>query len=109
VTKDGTGRCGAPIQDPHPAWCDTEQCTVESDHPYGLHTSDANTVGPDKSVRTRIEFRLTQLPGGVRPPLATIEIRDDQPGSTETYPLTPAQVRRLHVVTRELLAAIATS
>jgi hypothetical protein len=109
VVKDGTGRLSAPIQDPHPAWCDTEQCTVESFHPYGLHTSDANTVGPDKSVSTRIELRLTQVPGDIRPPLATVEIRDDRPGSMETYPLTPAQVRRLHAVTRELLAALATS
>jgi hypothetical protein len=109
VTKDGTGRPSAPIQDPHPLWCDTEQCTVESFHPYGWHTSDANTVGPDKSVCTRIELRLTQLPGGIRPPLATIEIGDDQPGSMETYPLTPAQVRRLHAITCELLAALAKS
>jgi hypothetical protein len=116
MSEDDTGRPNAPTRtphpskDPHPSWCEPDECTIEPFHPYGYHGSYMHTVKPDNNVRTIIYLCAIQVPGRVHPPMAMLEISDERRDGegTETYPLTPAQVRRLHEITGELLTALAT-
>jgi hypothetical protein len=99
----------ADLADPagHPAWCRPAHCTIEDLHPYGSHRSFAYAIEPDKSVHTRVYLQVTQMPGGVQPPLAVIEIGDTD-DNENAFPLTPDQLRRIHDAVGELLTAIAT-
>jgi hypothetical protein len=105
MSQDDTGRCNAPAQDPHPSWCNPGECDIKSDGPHG---SFCYTVSPDDPVHTVIYLWATQLPGEVQPPVVKVEISDYRAGgeTTETFPLTPAQLHSLHEVTGELLTAI---
>jgi hypothetical protein len=105
MSEDGTGRINAPTQDPHPSWCQPNECSIE----LGLtHGSFCYTVRPDYPVHTVIYLWATQLPGGAQPLLARVEISDYRTGgeTVETFPLTHAQLRRLHEVTGELLTSL---
>jgi hypothetical protein len=112
MPQDGTGRPDAPtrthLSEADPSWCHPDECTIESFHPYGYHGSFMYSVEPDNSVFTVVYMRITQLPGRVQPPLATLEISDSRTRgeNAEAFPLTPAQLRRLHNITGALLAAI---
>jgi hypothetical protein len=108
MSEDGTGRINAPTQDPHPSWCQPDECTIEPGDPDGRHGSFCYTVSPDDPVHTVIYLWATQLPGGVQPPLARVEISDYRTGgeTVETFPLTQAQLRRLHEVTGDLLSSL---
>jgi hypothetical protein len=112
MSQDGTGRCDAPTRTPvsetDPSWCHSEECTIESSRPYGRHGSVVYSVEPDNSVHTLIYLQITQLPGRVHRPLATLEISNSrrEGNNAEVYRLTPAQLRRLHDITGTLLAAI---
>jgi hypothetical protein len=112
MSEDGTRRCDAPTQtphpskDPHPNWCQPDECTIESG---GTHGSFCHTVHPDDAVHTVIYLWANQQPGAVQPPKVEVEISDYRTGgeTVETFPLTPAQLRHLHEVTGELLTALA--
>jgi hypothetical protein len=108
MSQDDTGRCNAPTQDPHPSWCIPGECGIKSGEPDGRHGSFCYTVSPDDPVHTVIYLWATQLPGEVQPPVVKVEISDYRTGgeTTETFPLTPAQLHSLHEVTGELLTAI---
>jgi hypothetical protein len=111
MPQDGTGRINAPTQDPHPSWCQPDECTIDWNPPNGDgHGSFVYTVSPDDPVHTVIYLWARQEPGGVEPLLVKVEISDYRTGgeTTETFPLTHAQLRRLHEVTGELLTSLAT-
>jgi hypothetical protein len=108
MSQDDTGRINAPTRDPHPSWCQPDECSTECNRPNGgSHGSFVYTVSPDDAVHTVIYLWARQKPGAAQP-LAQVEISDYRTGgeTTETFPLTHAQLRRLHEVTGELLAAI---
>jgi hypothetical protein len=110
MPQDGTGRINAPTQDPHPSWCQPDECSTECNRPNGgSHGSFVYTVSPDDPVHTVIYLWARQKPGAVQP-LAQVEISDYRTGgeTTETFPLTHAQLRRLHEVSGELLTSLAT-
>jgi hypothetical protein len=50
-------------------------------------------IDPDNAVRTRVYLQVTQVAGGVQPPLAVIDIGDND-DNEDAFPLTPDQLRR---------------
>jgi hypothetical protein len=60
-------------------------------------------------VHTVIYLWANQQPGAGQSPQVEVEISDYRTGGedTETFPLTPAQLRHLHEATGDLLGALA--